>query len=172
MGACVGLSHYPNATISDYGSITGKAAMMKEIYSRGPIACGIDAGPLRNYETGIATDQSSSTDHVISVVGWGTDKTEGLYWIVRNSWGEYWGEHGYVRVKSGALNLEEAGCAWAVPKDFTAPERNNQFHCFEGGDNCKATTETETLVVWSLVFSRPEQRGATWLKCPLVVLLA
>jgi len=145
--ACVGLSHYPNATISEHGSITGKDAMMKEIYSRGPIACGIDAGPIENYETGIATEKSSSTDHVISVVGWGTDSTEGLYWIVRNSWGEYWGEHGYVRVKSGALNLEEAGCAWAVPKDFTAPERNNQFHCFEGGDNCKASDGATSVVV-------------------------
>merc|ERR1711920_295848 len=121
--------------------------MMKEIFERGPIACTIDANPLRKYTTGIVTDQSESTDHVISVVGWGTDAKDGLYWIVRNSWGEYWGEAGYVRVKSGALNLEEAGCAWAVPKDFTAPERNNQFHCFEGGDNCKATAETETVVV-------------------------
>jgi len=144
---CVGLSHYPNATISEYGSISGKDAMMKEIFTRGPIACGIDANPLRDYTTGIAKDVSSSTDHVISVVGWGTDSTEGLYWIVRNSWGEYWGEHGYVNVKSGALNLENAGCAWAVPKDFTAPERNNQFHCYEGGDNCKAGEEAHTLVV-------------------------
>merc|ERR1712217_958627 len=109
--ACVGLSQYPNATISEYGSITGKDAMMKEIFSRGPIACGIDAGPIRD------------------------------------SWGEYWGEHGYVRVKSGALNLEQAGCSWAVPKDFTAPERHNQFHCYEGGDNCKASSRATLLVV-------------------------
>jgi cathepsin X len=144
---CVGLNHYPNATISEYGSITGKDAMMKEIFNRGPIACGIDAAPIRDYETGIAKDESSSTDHVISVVGWGTDANEGLYWVVRNSWGEYWGEHGYVRVKSGALNLEDAGCAWATPKDFTAPERNNQFHCLEGGENCKAGMSTNTVVV-------------------------
>ena len=32
------------------------------------------------------------TDHVVSVVGWGTDADEGLYWLVRNSWGENWGE--------------------------------------------------------------------------------
>merc|ERR1712182_108255 len=84
---------------------------------------GIDAKPILKYTTGIAKGFSLMTDHVISVVGWGTDAKEGLYWIVRNSWGEYWGEQGFVRVKSGALNLEEAGCAWAVPKDFTAPER-------------------------------------------------
>ena len=40
---CVALDRYPNATISDYGSIRGKAAMMKEIYNRGPISCGINA---------------------------------------------------------------------------------------------------------------------------------
>merc|ERR1711865_44861 len=51
--ACVGLNTYPNATISEYGSISGKDAMMKEIFNRGPIACGIDASPILNYQSGI-----------------------------------------------------------------------------------------------------------------------
>jgi len=135
---CVGLSHFPNATIAEYGHISGPKAMQKEIFARGPIACTIDAGPIEKYTGGIATGKSFMTDHVISVVGWGTDATEGLYWIVRNSWGEYWGEQGYVKVKSGALALERA-CAWATVKDFTAPERANQFHCYEDGSNCDAS---------------------------------
>merc|ERR1712070_489245 len=134
-GPCTGLSQYPNATISDYGSIAGQEAMQKEIYNRGPISCGIDAMPLLNYESGIVTKKSSDTDHVISVVGWGKDSTEGSYWIVRNSWGEFWGEMGYVRVAFGALNVEDQ-CAWAEVKDFTAAEKDNQVHCHEGGDNC------------------------------------
>ena len=96
---CVGLSHYPNATIAEYGHIRGADAMQKEIYNRGPVACGIDAAPIEKYTGGIAKGFSILTDHVISVVGWGTDPKEGLYWIVRNSWGEYWGENGYVRVR-------------------------------------------------------------------------
>merc|ERR1712028_91852 len=112
--------------------------MMQEIFKRGPIACGLDANPLEEYTTGIIKTKSSSIDHVISVVGWGTDATDGLYWIVRNSWGEYWGEDGYVRVKSGALSLEEH-CAWAVPGEFTAPENNNQYHCHEDGGNCDSS---------------------------------
>merc|ERR1719188_1333489 len=72
-GACTGLSHFPNATISDYGSISGAKAMMKEIYNRGPISCGIDANPLLNYESGVITTRGEEVDHVISVVGWGTD---------------------------------------------------------------------------------------------------
>jgi cathepsin X len=68
--------------------------MQKEIYARGSIACGIDAGPILNYTTGVATGAGEGVDHVISVVGWGV-------------------------------------------KDYTAPEKDNQVHCFEGGENCQ-----------------------------------
>jgi len=134
-GPCMGLSHYPNISIDEHGSISGKEAMMKEIYNRGPVACGIAADPLLNYENGIITKKNDDVDHEISVVGWGTDVHVGQYWIVRNSWGEFWGEYGYVRVKFGALGLND--CSWATVKDYTAPEKDNQFHCHEGGDNCK-----------------------------------
>ena len=113
--------------------------MMKEIYSRGPIACGVDASKLLNYESGILNLPGGGIDHVISVVGWGTDAKQGFYWIVRNSWGEFWGEMGFFRLASGALNIEDQ-CSWAVPGHFTAPEFNNQIHCHEGGDNCKPKT--------------------------------
>jgi len=108
--------------------------MAKEIYARGPIACGIDAGPILNYEGGVVDEQGSGVDHIVSVVGWGTENGK-EYWIVRNSWGEYWGEMGYVRVAKGnnALYLE-SNCAWAVPDTWT--EVN--YPCHEGGDNCQS----------------------------------
>jgi len=134
---CVGLDHYPNATISDYGSISGKAAMQKEILARGPIACGIAADALLNYESGVIKSDTGFTDHVISVVGWGEDAKAGGYWWVRNSWGEFWGEMGYARVAFGSLMVEDQ-CAWAVPGAFSTMEAGNQVHCHEGGDNCKS----------------------------------
>jgi len=91
---CVGLNHYPNISIADNGSMSGTVAMQKDLYNRGnrsPIACGIDANLLHTCETGTATSMESGVNHVVSVVGWGRDAQEGKYWIVCNSWGEYWG---------------------------------------------------------------------------------
>jgi cathepsin X len=119
--------------------------MMREIFNRGPIACGIDAAPLLNFETGIIKERGDGIDHVISVVGWGTDPQDGFFWIVRNSWGEYWGDMGYVRVGEGALSVEDQ-CAWAVPATFTAEEERNQVHCHEGGDNCKGKLSGNVVV--------------------------
>jgi len=137
-GFCGPIKQYPNATISEYGSIEGASNMAKEIMARGPIACGIDAAPILKYTGGIVSEAGEQVDHVISVVGWGTEGNK-QYWIVRNSWGEYWGEMGYIRVEKGnnALQLETQ-CAWAVPDKFTHGDldESNNVRCYEDGTNC------------------------------------
>jgi len=139
---CVGLTSYPNVTIAEYGVISGVDAMMKEIYVRGPIACDIDSDPIDNYTGGVFAGDGMNVNHVISVVGWGTDRAAGKYWIVRNSWGEYWGEMGFIRVAFGSIFIE-SNCAWATIGSFTAPEFGNQVHCYEDGSNCKTGKASE-----------------------------
>lgn len=131
-GKCVGLKSYPNATVAEFGQISGADKMAAEIFARGPISCGIDAAPILDYEGGVVSAKGTGVDHVISVVGWANTGAKD-YWIVRNSWGEFWGDMGYVYVEKGnnALHLEEQ-CAWAVPGAFTT----ENFPCHEGGDNC------------------------------------
>lgn len=136
-GKCLGLSKYPNASISEYGTVRGEDKMMAEIYARGPIACGINANAIENYQGGIFDNSEASTqiDHIVSITGWGKDAESGKkYWTIRNSWGEYWGELGYIRLVRGEdqLGIEE-DCAWAVPSQWT--ELN--YPCNEDGSNCK-----------------------------------
>jgi len=40
-------------------------------------------------------------DHSITLVGYGTDKTNGPYWIVKNSWSEKFGNDGFINVARG-----------------------------------------------------------------------
>ncbi|MBI9077952.1 MAG: hypothetical protein JEZ02_21310, partial [Desulfatibacillum sp.] len=63
------------------------------------------------YESGVYEDQNNScddypcyyatTNHAISLVGWDDNPPEGGggCWILRNSWGETWGENGYMRIR-------------------------------------------------------------------------
>jgi cathepsin X len=135
---CHPIENYPNATISEYGTVSGADAMAKEIFHRGPIACEVDAVPILKYNGGVVSTAGKSISHSVSIVGWGTEgKKE--YWIVRNSWGEYWGEMGFLRVEKGnnALLLE-SHCTWAVPDQVTGGflENSTNFKCYDDGTNC------------------------------------
>jgi cathepsin X len=91
--------------------------MKAEIYAHGPISCGIHVtDDFVAYTGGIYSEEVRfpMINHEISVVGFGHDEESGLdFWIGRNSWGTYWGEHGFFRVQMGGDNL-------AIEKDCIA----------------------------------------------------
>ncbi|XP_039967728.1 procathepsin L-like [Bactrocera tryoni] len=67
----------------------------------GPIPISINASPrtFQLYSDGIYDDDSCSSDtvnHAMLVVGYTKH-----YWILKNWWGEMWGEDGYMRLRRG-----------------------------------------------------------------------
>lgn len=141
-GFCSEIVDFPKATIAEYGNYRfNHRAVMAEIYKRGPVAAGINAEPILKYQGGIVKDHRlfhKFPNHVVSIVGWGTEKSTGTkYWIVRNSWGQYWGNMGYVNVEMGRNVLGiESMVSWATPGDFAVKNKA----CDEDGKNCSGTT--------------------------------
>jgi cathepsin C len=126
--------------VKEYGYVGGyyggcsEEAMMKEIYENGPIVVAINATPeLYYFSHGIFKSEAKkiegklekgvkpweSTNHAVIAVGWGVEYVNDepvKYWILKNSWGNSWGEKGYFRMNRGVdMASVEAQAVFVIP---------------------------------------------------------
>jgi len=130
-GTCTPVTNYIRYGIGAYGKVHGgsdydnannfvsKANKLKaEIVSNGPLSCGIHVtDKFEAYDGGIYSEFTllPMPNHELNIVGFGEEDGQ-EYWIGRNSWGTYWGEQGFFRIKMGNENLGiEDTCSWATP---------------------------------------------------------
>jgi len=100
MTPVVGMAGYNSLTPND------EDAIMHHIAEVGPLAIAADASNWGSYQGGVfdgcSFEENISINHGIQLVGYGTEFGPlGTfdYWLVRNSWGESWGENGYIKLK-------------------------------------------------------------------------
>lgn len=127
---CKPVKDYKRVVVTEHGRVGPDAHSIKaEVYARGPVSCGIDAtAALDAYQGGIHAEFNPAPhiNHIVSIVGWGVE--DGVeYWIVRNSWGQPWGEGGFFRIPTsnaygGRGNdynlLIQADCMFGVPGEW------------------------------------------------------
>lgn len=74
------------------------------VYKYGAVVSVIYAGDngFKNYKAGtiFSTCSNKPVTHAITVIGWGPG-----YWLIKNSWGQYWGDKGYIKVKMGTCGV-------------------------------------------------------------------
>jgi len=77
--------------------------------AKSPMAISLAGSTLVSYRSGILTACSDrDLNHSVTLVGYGTQSGTD-YWILKNSWGQNWGESGYFKMKFGVDCLGMAG---------------------------------------------------------------
>lgn len=98
----------------------GEQQMMDEIFKNGPIVCSVAVTKaFTEYTGGILHDTTGRRvfDHEVEIIGFGMENGT-KYWHIKNSWGTWWGENGFLKLVRGIDNLAiETNCSWADPLD-------------------------------------------------------
>lgn len=108
----------------------GNQLKLKEAVAKGPVSIAIEADTtvFQHYMSGIIKSNKcgKNLDHGVLIVGYGVEN-QTPYWIVKNSWGENWGENGYVRLLRSESEYDEGVCGLALSASQPIAFEKNGF---------------------------------------------
>uniref|UniRef100_A0A1D1YV59 Oryzain alpha chain n=1 Tax=Anthurium amnicola TaxID=1678845 RepID=A0A1D1YV59_9ARAE len=142
---------------------------LKKAVANQPVSVAIEAGGrnFQLYKSGIFDGAcGTDLDHGVVAVGYGTEN-EKDYWTIRNSWGDKWGEAGYVRIERNIAN-STGKCGIAIepsypikngpnpPKPGPSPPSpvkpptvcDNYFSCPESTTCCCVYEYAKSCLAW------------------------
>lgn len=156
------------STEPGYDRPTDTQRIKNAIHAYGSVGCAVAANSSWDgYRSGVHRGNSRQIDHDVILVGWKDDTSlrEGGYWVMRNSWGPSWGEHGYMRIAYGADSIgTEAVYAYVenpkpppapptpdpVPPAPTPPDCKCHVHFLTGGLAVLLVVGLGLVLVWLL----------------------
>ncbi|KAM9133634.1 cathepsin W isoform 1-T1 [Pangshura tecta] len=96
----------PAAYIQGFQTLPGdEKEIAAHVATKGPITVTLNSAAMKHYKKGISQPLAKScspehVNHVVLLVGYGHVEKR-RYWVIKNSWGEGWGEKGYYRLYRG-----------------------------------------------------------------------
>ena len=137
--------------IGFHQGMTEVEAIKQAIMTYGPISVGCAVTQAFGAYTGgvfNVDDPNATINHAVALVGWDDNQgTEGV-WFLRNSWGSWWGEEGYMRIEYGVCKVEYGACYVDYPVKTKIDIVGGLFGVSVGLQNMGNTTTTE--IEWTI----------------------
>jgi cathepsin L len=92
---------YEEFGLTAWSTLTkNKARPLMRAVMDGPVAISLDASGWDSYSSGIydSCSKDATVNHAVVLFGYGADSDMTKYWLIKNSWGESWGQSGYIRL--------------------------------------------------------------------------
>jgi hypothetical protein len=86
----------PQGSVTGAQSVSASTYALKAALAEMPVSVCVDAEEWQHYTGGIFSNCGTSLDHAVLAVGYDTSAFK-----IKNSWGTYWGESGYIRLAMG-----------------------------------------------------------------------
>ena len=128
----------------------GDEEMLKKlVYEHGAVLIAVNADSgFMYYGGGILSgcrgNGKYDCNHAVAAVGYGTENGED-YWLIKNSWGDWWGDKGYIKLKRG---VNACGIGWYI-NTVTCESTN-------GPTDRPKTTDRSKTTDWRRTTDRPE----------------
>mmetsp|Transcript_23549 Transcript_23549/g.65765 ORF Transcript_23549/g.65765 Transcript_23549/m.65765 type:complete len:361 (-) Transcript_23549:1509-2591(-) len=106
-GLCDGVDH---TRVKSFVDIENTADGLAEAIATQPVSVAIEADQrtFQLYKDGVYNDPEcgENLDHGVAAVGYGSTEAGDEYFLVRNSWGDTWGQDGYIMMgRTGSPNV-------------------------------------------------------------------
>jgi len=98
-GLCDGVEHTRVKSFIDVNN-TVEGLMEALVFQPVSVAIEADQRSFQLYKSGVYDDPEcgNNLDHGVAAVGYGTSEEGVDYFVIRNSWGDVWGESGYIKL--------------------------------------------------------------------------
>jgi len=111
------------------------------VFKHGAVVVSVNINGWYEYGGGIFDRcWSKSPQHGVTVVGYGSERGRD-FWIIRNSWGEDWGEGGYMRMARGrdmcGINKVHTVVTCSRVPGPTSSPLTTKKPCFDKYNNCQ-----------------------------------
>jgi C1A family cysteine protease len=129
-------------------------AIKQAIMTYGPVSVGVAVThAFGAYTGGIFNedDPNATINHAVALVGWDDSQGAEGVWILRNSWGSWWGEEGYMRIEYGVCKVGYGASYIVYPAKTHIDITGGLFGVTVGVRNTANTTTTE--LQWTIVLT-------------------